>query len=90
MRFGYGTCRDGDEWKLVPVWIVTCGYTNNPKSDKNVMGYYDEKEGGFFSPQGYGDYYFSAQTGEMLEQYAISPAEDALRMPVILTWSDVE
>ena len=90
MRFGYGTCRDGDEWKLVPVWIVTCGYTNNPKSDKNVMGYYDEKEGGFFSPQGYGDYYFSAQTGEMLEQYAISPGEDALRMPEILTWSDVE
>ena len=90
MRFGYGTCKEGDEWKLVPVWIVTCGYTNNPKSDKNVMGYYDEKEGGFFSPQGYGDYYFSAQTGEMLEQYAISPVEDALRMPEILTWSDVE
>lgn len=90
MRFDYGTCKNGAEWKLVPVWIVTCGYTNNPKSDKNVMRYFDEEEGGFFSPQGYGDYYFSAQTGKMIEQYAVSPAEDALRMPETLTWSDVE
>ena len=22
MRFGYGTCKDGDKWKLVPVWMV--------------------------------------------------------------------
>ena len=89
MRFGYGTCKDGDRWKLVPVWIVTCGYTDNPNSDKNVMAYINE-EGDISMPRGYKEYYFSTQTGEMLEHYAIDYTEDSLRMPeTILTWEDV-
>lgn len=89
MRFGYGTCKDGDKWKLVPVWIVTCGYTDNPNSDKNVMPYTDS-DGSVVAPIGYGELYFSAQTGEMLEHYAIDYTEDSLRMPKkILTWDDV-
>ncbi|MBQ8619182.1 MAG: hypothetical protein IJ418_17000 [Clostridia bacterium] len=89
MRFGYGTCKDGKEWKLVPVWIVTGGYTDDPNSDKNVMAYVD-KDGDVCWPMGYREYYFNAQTGEMMEQYAVSAREDSLRMPEILNWSDVE
>ena len=89
MRFGYGTCKDGDKWKLVPVWMVTGGYTDDPNSDKNVMAYINE-EGDISRPRGYKEYYFSAQTGEMLEHYAIDYTEDSLRMPKkILTWDDV-
>lgn len=89
MRFGYGTCKDGKEWKLVPVWVVTGGYTDDPNSDVNVMTYVDE-DGDVCWPIGYGEYYFNAQTGEMMEQYAVSAREDALPMPKILKWSDVE
>lgn len=89
MRFGYGTCKDGDKWKLVPVWMVTCGYTDNPNSDKNVMAYINE-EGDISRPEGYKEYYFSAQTGEMLKHYRVDSYEDSLNMPEILTWSDVE
>lgn len=88
MRFGYGTCKDGDAWKLVPVWIVTCGYTDDPNSEKNVLPHINE-DGDLFWPLGYGEYYFNAQTGEMLKHYALSPTEDSLYMPEIVTWDDV-
>lgn len=88
MRFGYGTCKDGDAWKLVPAWIVTCGYTDDPNSEKNVLAYINE-DGDISWPKGYGEYYFNAQTGEMLEHYALSPTEDSLYMPEILTWDNV-
>lgn len=89
MRFGYGTCKDGDKWKLVPVWMVTCGYSKNPKSDKNVLPYTDE-DGTVVAPIGYDEYYFNAQTGEMLETYSISATEYGLPMPKVLTWDDVK
>jgi len=37
MRFGYGACKDGDAWKRVPVWMVTCDYTDNPNYEKHVI-----------------------------------------------------
>ena len=89
MRFGYGVCKDGKKWKLVPVWMVTCGYTDNPNNDKKVMPYI-AKDGRLVSPNTYGEYYFNAQTGEMMETYTLNRYEEALRMPKkILTWSDV-
>lgn len=88
MRFGYATCLDGKVWKLVPVWMVTCGYTDDPNSDKNVLPY-QEDDGTVVWPTGYGEHYFSAQTGELLKTYRLSAGEDALPMPQILTWSDV-
>ena len=89
MRFGYGTCKDGDKWKLVPVWMVTCGYTDNPNSDKNVMPYTDS-DGSLVAPIGYGEKYFNAQTGELMERYELNRYEETLRMPKkILTWDDV-
>lgn len=89
MRFGYGTCKDGDTWKLVPVWMVTCGYTDDPNSDKNVLPYTDSN-GSLVWPEGYGEYYFSAQTGERLKRYELNRYEESLRMPKILTWDDVK
>ena len=89
MRFGYGVCKDGKKWKLVPVWMVTCGYTDNPNNDKKVMPYI-AKDGRLVSPNTYGEYYFNAQTGEMMETYTLNRYEDSLRMPKkILTWDDV-
>ena len=89
MRFGYGTCKDGDVWKLVPVWMVTCGYTDDPNSDKNVLPYIDS-DGSEVWPIGYGERYFNAQTGELMERYELNRYEDSLRMPKILTWDDVK
>jgi len=88
MRFGYGTCRDGDVWKLVPVWMVTCGYTDDPNYEKHVMPYVD-RDGDTVAPIGYHEYYFNAQTGEMMEYYELNRYEEALPMPQILTWDDV-
>ena len=89
MRFGYGVCKDGDKWKLVPVWMVTCGYSDNPNSDKNVMPYIDN-DGSVVAPIGYGEKYFNAQTGELMERYELNRYEESLRMPKkILTWDDV-
>lgn len=88
MRFGYGTCKEGDTWKLVPVWMVTCGYTDDPNEEK-VMPYIG-KDGGTVVLEGYKEYYFNAQTGEMLERYELNRYEESLRMPEIITWSDVQ
>ena len=89
MRFGYGTCKDGKTWKLVPVWLVTCGYTNDPNYEKHVMPY-EDSDGTIVAPTGYRDYYFNAQTGEMMNYYALNRYEDSLPMPKILTWDDVK
>lgn len=89
MRFGYGVCKDGKTWKLVPVWMVTCGYTDDPNYEKHVMPY-EDSDGSIVHPIGYREYYFNAQTGEMMEYYEINRYEDSLRMPKILTWDDVK
>ena len=89
MRFGYGVCKDGEAWKLVPVWMVTCGYTDDPNYEKHVMPY-EDSDGSIVHPIGYREYYFNAQTGEMMEYYEINRYEDSLRMPKILTWDDVK
>lgn len=89
MRFGYGVCKDAKGWKLVPVWMVTCGYTDNPNSDEKIMPY-TGKDGRLVSPNSYGEYYFNAQTGEMMKRYTVNRLEEALHMPEkILTWNDV-
>ena len=89
MRFGYGACKDGNTWKLVPVWMVTCGYTEDPNYEKHVMPYVD-RDGYTVAPIGYHEYYFNAQTGEMMESYQLNRYEDSLRMPKVLTWDDVK
>ena len=89
MRFGYGVCKDGKTWKLVPVWMVTCGYTDDPNYEKHVMPYVD-RAGDLVHPEKYREYYFNAQTGEMMEDYEINRYEASLRMPKILTWDDVK
>ena len=58
-------------------------------SDKNVMPYIDN-DGSIVAPIGYGEKYFNAQTGELMERYEVNRYEESLRMPKkILTWDDV-
>lgn len=89
MRFGYGACKDGDTWKLVPVWLVTCGYTDDPNYDKHVMPY-EDTDGTIVAPIGYYEHYFNAQTGELMEYYELNRYEVSLYMPEVLTWEDVK
>lgn len=43
MRFGYGTCKDGDVWKVVPVWVVDC--TQRDDINEGVDHYFNAQTG---------------------------------------------
>lgn len=90
LRFGYGTCKKGNVWMLVPIWLVEGGYTEDTKKE-NVMPYIG-KDGSLQVPEEYRKYIFSAQTGDLLEVKRVSGTrtEETLAMPKILTWDDVK
>ncbi|MEG0494585.1 MAG: hypothetical protein RR696_15465, partial [Clostridia bacterium] len=76
LTFGYMSFwkRDGQNriWITQPVWRMKGGYTKDVKKE-HAMPYYDEKDkdGSLTIPRGYREYYYSAQTGEMLQTYAL-------------------
>lgn len=43
MRFGYGTCKDGNVWKVVPVWIVNC--THRDDINEGIDHYFNAQTG---------------------------------------------
>lgn len=94
MEFGYLAMYEGrlkdNRWLLVPVWRVHGGYTKNVKQE-HVMPYESAKDGGHVVPQEYGDYFYNAQTGEMLPtDYLVQNGIDnPLQVGEILTWDGV-
>lgn len=96
MEFGYFAFyqgkKDDPTWLLLPMWRIEGGYTNDPNTDKPVMPYHDPRDtdGSLTYPAGYSQYYYSAQTGEMISPSS-GDQRNAMRLPVgdILTWDDV-
>jgi len=88
LEFGYVPYLDGETYKLVPTWRVKGGYTED-LSVKHVMPYLDT-DGRLVNPIPYGDYFFNAQTGELMKLRK-SEYNDWLPplMPDLLTWADV-
>lgn len=95
MEFGYIAMYEGrksdNRWLLVPVWRVHGGYTKNANQER-VMPYESEKDGGKVVPQEYGDYFYNAQTGEMLAtDYLVQNGIDnPLQVGKMLGWEDVK
>lgn len=97
LEFGYQIFYQGEganrRWLLIPVWRILGGYTRKANSDKNVMPYYDprNKDGSVTVPMEYNDYYYNAQTGEMIQTTKVTGGENHGPLPVgkILTWDDV-
>ncbi|MEG0742578.1 MAG: hypothetical protein RR521_10115 [Clostridia bacterium] len=77
---------EGSHWILQPVWRVLCGYTKDP-SKEQVMPYYAKRDtdGSLTVPEEYGDAFYNAQTGEMIQVEYTQP-HPAYEM---LTWEDV-
>lgn len=89
LEFGYLACKSGKQFITLPVWRIKGGYSNDPNR-KNVMPYQNprDEEGSLTVPSTYTDYYYNAQTGEMLSASTTS----ARKLPKsgILTWEDVQ
>ncbi|HPF87629.1 MAG TPA: hypothetical protein PK537_06195 [Candidatus Limiplasma sp.] len=94
MEFGYLNCYQdtdkGRQFVTVPVWRVLCGYTTD-LSKEHAMPYYDERDtdGSQSVPECYRDYYYSAQTGEMIQTCALTDSVDPIPAGEILTWDSV-
>lgn len=88
LAFGYLVCRIGERCVALPVWRLKGGYTDDPLQER-VMPYHHARDtdGGLTVPLTYGDYYYSAQTGDMLPE----PRSGVRTLPelTILTWEDV-
>ncbi len=94
LEFGYLAMYEGKRsegrWLLAPVWRMHGGYTQNAKQE-HVMPYYSERDGGEVVPQEYGDFYYSAQTGELLPTDILlqNGIDNPLQAGSLLTWADV-
>lgn len=87
MEFGYVPYQDGKTYKLVPTWRVLGGYTED-LSEEHVMPYVEE-EGNLVHPEPYGDYFFNAQTGELMEVRLDKHNNwHPPLMPDVITWAD--
>ncbi len=95
MEFGYIAFyqgkKDNRTWLMMPVWRLKAGYTEDPKKEK-VMPYHDERDrdGSLTVPMGYGDYYYSAQTGELIPTVILTEREDPLPAREIVTWESLK
>ncbi len=80
---------DGTHWVLRPMWRVLGGYTDDPNTQKHVMPYYDPRDtdGSLTVPESYYNYYYNAQTGEML--HIRNANRRAPLAPDVLTWKEV-
>lgn len=94
MEFGYLNCyQDTDEGRqfvTVPVWRMLGGYSED-LNEEHVMPYYDERDtdGSQSVPECYRDYYYNAQTGEMIQTCALTDSVDPIPAGEILTWDSV-
>lgn len=94
MEFGYMAFYEGKKanraWVLMPVWRVEGGYTNDPKKE-TVMPYHDprDRDGSLTVPLTYGNYYYSAQTGEMLPTALLTQKDNQLPAGEIIAWEDL-
>jgi len=94
MEFGYLNCYQktdaGKQFITVPVWRVLGGYSTDLNKE-HVMPYYDERDtdGSLSVPEAYRDYYYNAQTGEMLQTCAFTHTLDPIPAGEILTWDSV-
>ena len=94
MEFGYlNSCQNtaaGKQFITVPVWRILGGYSED-LNKKHVMPYYDKRDtdGSQTVPMGYRDYYYNAQTGEMLQTCAFTHTLDPIPAGEILTWDSV-
>lgn len=89
LEFGYIVCKSGKQFVALSVWRLKGGYTTDPKKEK-VMPYRHsrDKDGTLTVPSTYTDFYYNAQTGEMLPD-----VKDEVRTITnleILTWEDVQ
>ncbi len=95
MEFGYIAFyqgkKDNRTWLMMPVWRIKGGYTEDPKKEK-VMPYHDERDrdGSLTVPMGYGDYFYSAQTGELIPTSILTEREDPLPAREIVTWESLK
>lgn len=90
ISFGYLPYVSGNMHVLLPTWRIVGGYHKNPNYEKKLMPYVD-KDGATLYPIGYGEYYFNAQTGDMIDMPK-NERNDAL-LPVaydVLTWDEVK
>jgi hypothetical protein len=94
MEFGYLICcrntADGRQFITVPAWRVLGGYSTDLDKE-HVMPYYDERDtdGSLTVPMGYRDYFYSAQTGEMIQTCALTDNLKPIPAGEILTWDSV-
>jgi hypothetical protein len=95
MEFGYiSFYQDGKgnrTWLMMPVWRIKGGYTEDPRKE-NVMPYHDarDRDGSLTVPMEYMDYYYSAQTGEMLTTLNLTGLEGQLPAGEIVTWESLK
>lgn len=89
LEFGYIVCKRDKQFVTIPVWRLKGGYTTDPKKEK-VMPYQNprDKDGTLTVPSTYTDYYYNAQTGEMLPE--VKAGVRTIKNLEILTWEDVQ
>jgi len=74
----------------VPVWRVLGGYSTDLNKE-HVMPYYAERDtdGSITVPEAYRDYYYNAQTGEMVRTSAFTDSSGPIPAGEILTWDSI-
>lgn len=90
IAFGYLPYVSGDTHVLLPTWRILGGYHKNPDYEKKVMPY-ETEDGTTFYPSAYGEYYFNAQTGEMIDMRLDKQNNEILPNAYkVLSWDDVQ
>lgn len=96
MEFGYmafyENSRADGNWLLMPVWRILGGYASSVNQER-VMPYFDAETGEQVHPQEYYDYFYNAQTGEMLPTDALlqnGRNDNAIAAGKVLTWEELE
>jgi len=94
MEFGYLLCYrktdTGRQFITVPAWRVLGGYCTDLNRE-HVMPYYDARDtdGSQTVPMAYRDYFYNAQTGEMIQTAALTGNCKPIPADEILTWDAV-
>lgn len=90
IAFGYLPYVNGNTHVLLPTWRILGGYHENPNYEKKLMPYVDE-DGATLYPIGYREYYFNAQTGDMID-IPKNERNDAILPNAykVLSWDDVQ
>jgi len=89
IAFGYLPCVSGNTHVLLPTWRILGGYHKNPNYEKELMPFVDE-DGATLYPIGYREYYFNAQTGDMIDMPKKNHDDALPNAYRVLTWDDVK